>query len=265
MKCPAYVPEAVREYIAARLDGDAREPTGLRKAHAKSRSPDREAWAAEIACLERLILDARMQEVYATLGAVDITGEAIAAFIAAAWVAKQDYARVRSDAESTDQWCSDVAATARKLSKLLKSPPRSAQELPGELFYLRDLIERADHSPKHRDFDAWRNLRDSLLGKRAWEVAPDASRLVDVLAAAAASSKATPTRGLVGAALKSRQRNAKTAYLRAFIAAAHERGFDARRQHVAAAMAVAAAVVLNDPNLVVSRDDIRKAVKQLAA
>ena len=271
MRFPAYVPKAVCEYIAARLDGDAWEPVGLREAYAKSKSPDREAWAREIACLERLALDKKMRDVFARLSVIeDMPGERIAAFIAAAWVAKQDYERDHNAAEAADQWARGVATAARKLGAMLKHPPPSAQELPGELFYLRDLIECTDHPPGHRRRHAWHDQRRTLLEGWEWDVAPEVSSLVDAIATAAASVNAEPTTGLVGTALGSRQYSPKTAYLRAFIAAVNERGFDGclgaaepeapPNKHFAAAMAVTAAVVLA---ITVTNGEIRKAVEHL--
>lgn len=98
----------------------------------------------------------------------------------------------------------------------------------------------------------------------AWGTAPDFSALLGTMANAARSFKPSES-GMIGAAIESRQRSAKTEYLRAFgnlLTDVH--GF-ALTTPIMQAMAFVANVVINLPDVDVTYDDVRKALAKLGA
>ncbi len=108
--------------------------------------------------------------------------------------------------------------------------------------------------------DALAQTQENLL--YGWQVSPDVSALLDTLALAARNFSPSEY-GTVGTAVRTRQRSAKTEYLRAF-------GDLLMRVHhltptptIRRAMAIVATVVINLPDVVVSDDDVRKAMPSL--
>ena len=113
--------------------------------------------------------------------------------------------------------------------------------------------EKAEIDPKE---EARNMLRYS------WGTAPDFSALLGTMANAARSFKPSAS-GMIGAAIESRQRSAKTEYLRAFgnlLTDVH--GF-ALTTPIMQAMAFVANVVINTPDVDVTHDDVRKALAKL--
>lgn len=93
----------------------------------------------------------------------------------------------------------------------------------------------------------------------AWEKAPDLPALLETVAQAA--THWTPgVGGAIGAAIASRQKNRATEYLRAFDKSLRENGIAYRSAGFRKAMACVANVVLNDPDMDVSADAVRKAI-----
>ncbi|HMO48502.1 MAG TPA: hypothetical protein PKB14_21065 [Rubrivivax sp.] len=109
MEFPAYVPLAVRTHaqrvvsdgsgagLAAALesaDADVRRllPLGAHRAEYTSAKARRDALAADLACIRRLVNDARMQPVYALLAGAFDDELKMFGFIYAAWSARMDYA-----------------------------------------------------------------------------------------------------------------------------------------------------------------------------
>ena len=111
------------------------------------------------------------------------------------------------------------------------------------------------------DTPAERDPVDSFLEdiRYAWGVAPSLSALLRTLAREASHFEPTEF-GPVAAATIKRQHNIKTEYIRAFAHLLGERHIPLSAD-VQKAMAITATVVLNGPDLVVSFDDVRKALQ----
>ncbi len=93
----------------------------------------------------------------------------------------------------------------------------------------------------------------------AWEKAPDLPAMLETVACAAEQWR-LDVGDVPNAAIASRKQSPKTEYLRAFAEILrNELRLSTLPALVITAMAGIANVVLNDPNLDVSRDDVRKA------
>lgn len=336
MDFPSYVPNGVRTSMAARLEGDSWEPTGwiltLAKAEAEvqrfdsllsrySNDPDalagirvqrleavqhRDHMAAEVACLQRLVHDARMQAAYARLVGALTTDEQLSGFIYAAWAARMDYGKHRDRAKAADNLAREVAAAAGALVELLRKAERFVGPLlPSEFFSIRALLEKTEQDNEDRDFHMWPGMRRVILGERnflsaagdeslsaandeaprkieirrvftdrthpieakevernmlryAWGTAPSMARIIATMQREALNYVPADS-GVIGAALASRKRNAKTEYLRAFDALL--RGYAIERTpDIINAMAITTTVVLNDPDDAVTAGDVRSAL-----
>ena len=94
----------------------------------------------------------------------------------------------------------------------------------------------------------------------AWSVAPDVSDLLDALARAAKVTEPSES-GMIGAATKTRQHNAKTEYIRAIahrLDGADDISLSTQLFH---AIALVAPVAMGDSELDVTYDDVRKTLR----
>lgn len=94
----------------------------------------------------------------------------------------------------------------------------------------------------------------------AWGTAPGLPSLLGSLSKAARNFKPVES-GMIGAAIDSRQRSSKTEYLRAFGNLLTEVHDFVLTTQITKAIAVVATVAINLPDVVVSYDDVRKALK----
>ena len=110
------------------------------------------------------------------------------------------------------------------------------------------------------EIDPEEETRNTL--RYAWGTAPDLSALLGTVATAARGFKPSES-GMIGAAIASRQRSAKTEYLRAFgnlLTDAHKFSLTTA---IMQAMAIVANVAINLPDVDVTSDDVRKALARL--
>ncbi len=344
MDFPSYVPNAVRVSMAARLEGDRIEPSGwisalasaeaelkrvqqmqqdyrhdeavsntLRIEHAEA-TAHRDHLAAEVACCQRLVHDARMQTAYALLVRLpNVTDADLSGFIYAAWAARMDYAKHRDQVKAADELAREVSKAAGALADLLrKAEGFVGPFLPSEFFSIQSLLEKTEHDYSDRNFYMWPGMRRVVLGepphdsgavtapdpvptertepteieirfvtpgeakpidpaeaarnalRYAWGTAPSMSRMIATMQREALNYTAAES-GHIAAALASQKRNPKYEYLRAFGALLR----DVHRMELTTdtmnAMATTATVVLNEPDLVVSYDDVRKALATIAS
>lgn len=105
------------------------------------------------------------------------------------------------------------------------------------------------------DIDSEQQARDTL--RYIWGLAPYFPALLETVAKAAKDFKPRET-GMIGAAIRSRKANVKYEYLRAFADRLADGGVSAT-PNVMLAVAIVARVVINDPDVDVSNDDVRKA------
>ena len=96
--------------------------------------------------------------------------------------------------------------------------------------------------------------------RHAWQVAPEFSALLNTVAKVARDFVPQES-GVVGAAISRRQRNPRTEYLRGLAKLLTDRCQLTLDTPVLQAMVVVTNVVINDPNLVVTYDDVRKALR----
>ncbi|MBT9567813.1 MAG: hypothetical protein IV085_05890 [Thiobacillus sp.] len=111
-----------------------------------------------------------------------------------------------------------------------------------------------------QEIDPVEEARDTL--RYAWGTAPEFSRLLDTVAEAAELWEPSES-GFIGAAIQSRQRSAKTEYIRAFGNLLTDTHSFALTTPIMQAMATVANVVINLPDVDVTNDDVRKALVRL--
>ena len=95
-----------------------------------------------------------------------------------------------------------------------------------------------------------------------WGIAPDFSALLDTVAQASLAFRPGES-GMIGAAIESRQHSAKTEYIRAFGNLLTNSHGSVLSPPIMNAMAIVANVVINLPEIDVTNDDVRKALKKL--
>ena len=110
------------------------------------------------------------------------------------------------------------------------------------------------------DIDPAEEARNTL--RYAWEKSPPLSALLKTVSKAAKAFKPSE-RGLIGAAIDSRQQSVKAEYLRAFGNLLTEQHRFILTTDMMKAMATTATVVINLPDIDVSYDDARKALAKL--
>jgi len=110
------------------------------------------------------------------------------------------------------------------------------------------------------NIDPEEETRNTL--RYVWGIAPEFSALLDTVAQASLAFRPGES-GMIGAAVESRQHSAKTAYIRAFgNLLTNSHGF-VLSPPIMNAMAIVANVVINLPEIDVTNDDVRKALKKL--
>lgn len=191
MDFPSYVPHAVRVSMANRLDGPEGWLQVLAKADAEVQKFEflqsryvndpnaldgirlqridavqhRDHLAAEVACLQRLVGDERMQPAYAKLAGALTTDEQLSGFIYAAWAARMDYGKHRDRAKAAEELARDVVAASGVLADVLrKAESFVGPFLPSEFFSIESLLEKTEHDREHRDFHMWPSMRRAILG-----------------------------------------------------------------------------------------------------
>ena len=136
-----------------------------------------------------------------------------------------------------------------------KAEGRGGESIPSIEIVLTPMGGKADIHPEEE-------ARNML--RYAWGTAPDFSALLNTMADAARAFKPSES-GMIGAAIESRQKSPKTEYVRAFgnlLTEVHKFELTAPVQK---AIAVVANVVINQPDVDVTYDDVRKALQGRAA
>jgi hypothetical protein len=189
MKFPSYVPQAVRVSVSRKLEGPESFGASLESANAalkqlvqrRTEYPQdeslriehvdalahRDYLAAEVACLQRLVSDARMKPAYARLVGTLDTDEQLSGFIDAAWAARMDFGTLRDRLRAAKELAREVAIAAGVLADLLRKAEGFAGPfLPSEFFSIRSLLEKTEHDDQDRDFHLWPGMRRHVLGER---------------------------------------------------------------------------------------------------
>ena len=294
MRFPGYVPDAVQNYITALIDGD-----GSYKGWAVvTNEPGLEWLVPVVAFLRRFeTQDEVIRECFQYLAQEKFSDADKKRFVNAAWVAlASDYPQYRQHLKNAEKQREEIAKKAAELATLIREISRHGlSDLPMEFDDVRTLLRETDGTDP-----IWPIMRRHLLGEPmeppsenaatddevevivcreveikigtaqklapvaqlredigyTWGIAPGLPELLDTVARAARNYE-PQFYGRIGAAIEKRQNNDKTQYLRAF---RHELdGFDMTLP-ILNAMACMATVALNDPNVVVSCDDVKQAL-----
>ena len=138
-------------------------------------------------------------------------------------------------------------------AKAAKLAEAGAEYLPG----VKIIVVAMDENTK---IDTEEEARNML--RYAWGTSPYFSALLGTMAKAARAFKPGES-GMIGAAIQSRQKNPKTEYLRAFGSHLTNTYNFQLTPSIMNAMAIVATVVINLPDVVVTYDDVRKALPKL--
>ena len=270
MSFPLWVPNPISKYVGALLEGDSREPFGFFEALKSSKLRGDLATAAsleaDIACLSRLagVDDDRMRDAYKALGNEFTQDDQWRGFAAAAWSARIDYGRVREQLRKAKELGMRIAKKAGELAGLLEEAGTVHSNWPGELYSMRALLRATNGTDllwrglRENVLDAFDGEHDSLL--YIWGTAPTVGECLLTMAEAARGFKPVES-GIIGAAVGTRQANAKTEYVRAFGEALRERNIPISAK-VLKAMAIAMNVALNDPDEEIDVKDVKQALTQ---
>jgi len=230
----------------------------------------------DIACIERLTRshddgrDCDRQELYGRwLSGLD--DRKVFMFLLAACEAAHNHTRIRQQLKEARLLRQEIIKAARELSRQIRILESLDVGMPKELVSTRALLRIA--VPSHPDdVDAWETLRPQILGdepdsivkvcdeldssvevRSAWDSAPD---LADLLEAAAMAAE----NYITALPLHSRQKSKKTDAIRVFagiLTRIFKFDLTDRIKH---AMAIAATIAINDPDIVVTYDNVRKAL-----
>jgi len=230
----------------------------------------------DIACIERLTRshddgrDCDRQELYGRwLSGLD--DRKVVMFLLAACEAAHNHTRIRRQLREARLLRQEIIKGARELSRQIRTLESLDVGMPKELVSTRALLRMAN--PSHPDdVDAWEILRPQILGdepdsivkvcdeldssvevRSAWDSAPD---LADLLEAAAMAAE----NYITALPLHSRQKSKKTDAIRVFagiLTRIFKFDLTDRIKH---AMAIAATIAINDPDIVVTYDNVRKAL-----
>jgi hypothetical protein len=291
MEFPKYVPAQVQTFITARIEGSVFGYSGTGAALP----------VVETDCLQRLGKDPRMKDAFCILTAQFSDESKIRDFVYAAWAAQVNYTKYREGLKNAADLQKDIAKTSKKLALLLRKAAVNSSNCPLAFSSIRELLRHTDnHGMRGGNRAMWQWVRPDVLGDAPeynetqkievpqgngrsarplkvitgvpteetrndlaykWSMAPDLSDLLETLAQVADAYKPSEF-GMIGAAIGSRQRNPKTEYLRAFGKLLTDVHSVMLTPAVMRAVAIAATVVLNLPDVDVTYDDVRKALEQ---
>ena len=166
---------------------------------------------------------------------------------------KRDIPEVKPDEESGEHQFTTIVYPGEKLD------PEEEQAIYNQ-FHIKVVYVNPGDEVKEVKIDPEEKARNTL--RYAWGTAPDFSALLGTVAKAARDF--TPSEsGMIGAAINSRQSSPKTEYLRAFGNVLTEVHEFALTTSIMQAMAIVANVVINQTEVDVTYDDVRKALARL--
>ncbi len=137
-----------------------------------------------------------------------------------------------------------------------KVPESEPLQEEGESAITHVVVWRVLKAGEKPEIDPEEEVRNSL--RYAWGTAPDVSELLDTVAKAARDFKPSEN-GMMVAAIDSRKSNLKAEYLRAFGNLLTDVHHFTLTTGIMQAMATVANVAINQPEIDVSYDDVRKA------
>jgi hypothetical protein len=201
--------------------------------------------------------DQRIREAYQALAGEFSDDDQWRKFISSACLAIADYSGYRERLRQAEALRIKIASMARELALLIRKLRYTGVMLPDE--FLKGAFKEGitlGSNPKEAML-----LIPLMLRAGKFENEPDVVDLLWKINGAAATSFVDPFSAHIDAAIGSQKPNVKTEYIRA-LASLLAQGEDAITMTavVRAAMAVTATVVLDDPDIEVSADDVRKAL-----
>jgi len=257
--------------------GDLGLLDGLRQQKAQA-IQHRDWLASDVSCLQRLARDLRMAEVFTILTDQFTDDQQWRNFILSAWAAKIDHSKYREKLKRATELTGEISKASQGLAQLLRQFSETGINAPDAFYSIPELLRTTDNTDMNgHNLEMWRAMRQHVLGDRKaydnteeekvrdtqryiWGLAPDFSALLDTVANEARHFKPSES-GMIGAAVATRQHSAKTEYLRAL----GHRLTDTYRftlsPDILKAVAIVANVVIDDAEIDVSYDDVRKAIK----
>lgn len=242
----------------------------------------RKAVAEVVDCYRRLIGDPRMAEAYQRLAKANLNDDHLRLFINIASASNLNYEEYRSRIARIIEIRNTIAVTSEKLAKLLIEASETGYFFwPPQFFSIRSLLEHTDYSASDPAF--WPTARRIILGtpfpneaeyskinadrgelRDLWKKAPDLHSLLFTVSRAAEEFSPQED-GATGTALQSRQKSKSNNkdYLRAFVHHLQDSPEFKISRDLMHAMAITATVVLNDDELAVTYDDVRKVIMSI--
>ena len=288
MKYPKWVPAGVVQMSSAVIQELDRELADLDAKLKTGRLSGRERFNAasrrrqlieERERVERLAIDIQMEEAYTLLGPLDDeTWRQLFYGVLGARAGLSEFRQaedgelevvegeLRKRMDDARRLSRRIAGTARELSRQIEEL-RSLGFLgvPCELVEARALFERADVSCPY-SAPEWERLRPRLLGnasdlndelRPAWESAPCVTDLLHTIAKAAEAFEPRPRKA--AAALRARKANPVTELIRSIAEMLTIYIGIELTPRVKRAIAIIVTVDINDPDTIVTYDDVRKA------
>jgi hypothetical protein len=248
----------------------------------------------DLAAVKRLGTDPRMEAAYKALHKKFRKDEPLRQFLFAAWSARISFLRHRDALNRATILSKEIAVDAEHLAAKIRDLFDSFPDTPLELHSIPELLRQTDNNQLDgHNRGMWRLYRGVILGdppidqkdaspkkqdllmeptpptdadvyranlRYAWTLAPDFAELLSKIAETMGDFVPQKT-GYIGAGIGSREVNEKTAYIRALyklLKDAHGFKIDLP---IRQAIAAVTAVMLNNPDIDVTTDDVTKAIE----
>jgi hypothetical protein len=223
-----------------------------------------EVFSDQISLLRRLGYDELMRETFTILGGEFVADHQWGEFLLASITAQRDYSAYRTLGKEVTRLSQDIEATAKQLARQVRDLRKTGVWLPPELMPAptEDTWESFSSSePEISHLKILRLLEFSREKvKKSGRTTQDVVPVLLNMAERAAQLRPNYMSPGIHAALQTRQNSKKSAYIRSFGALLVEAKIELT-SGVKRSMAITANVVLDDPNVDVSEDDVRKALQ----
>ncbi len=202
-----------------------------------------------------------MRETFTILGGEFVADHQWAEFLSASITAQRDYSTYRALGKEATRLSQDIAATAKQLAQQVRDLRKTGVWLPPELMSAPTEDNWECLSSSEPEISHLKILRlFELLREKGSRTTQDVVPVLLNMAERAAQLRSNYMCPGIHAALQTRQNSKKSAYIRSFGALLVEAKIELTSV-VKRSMAITANVVLADPNVDVSEDDVRKALQ----
>jgi hypothetical protein len=248
----------------------------------------------DLEAVQRLGTDSRMRAAYRALHKKFSKDEPLSHFLFAAWSARINFLRHKEALERAAVLSKEIAEEAESLGIKIRELTQTFHDTPLEFHSISQLLRQTDNNELDgHNRGMWRIHRGVILGdppidqkdtaptkqdlfrepippsdtdlyranvRYAWTLAPDFAQLLSRISEIMGDF-VPQKHGYIGAGISSREANQKTAYIRGlYELLQHDHGFEIDLP-MKQAMAAVTAVMLNNPDIDVSTDDVTKAIK----